>query len=322
MNFRRLGQTGLSCSVLGLGTGKLAALSSGVSTANALRLIAVAADFGINFIDTADSYGQGESEKVIGKALRGKRDKFIIATKAGYRFSRFIGLVCLAKPLLKRVLRGGGRKLAGDIRSGAPKTKILRQDFSPQHIRRAVEGSLRRLQTDYVDLFFLHDVPIEALGVDELFDRLGELKRAGKIRHFGVSSNHAAVLESARRRPGVTLAQTAINPARPADLWPVLSRLESAGFGVVANQIFNSGKLLAAKDPVFQERIERVRQNRQMSAQQILIQFAAAQPAVFSVLTGTTNPAHLRQNVEDLLSTSALTMEEIAFLRGATRTIE
>lgn len=216
------------------------------------------------------------------------------------------------------MFHGGGRKLAGEIRASAPKTKILRQDFSAAYIQRAVEGSLRRLQTDYVDLFFLHDVPLDALGDDELFDVLAEFKRAGQIRHFGVSSNHAAVLESALRRLGVALAQTAISPARPGDLWPALSRLESAGIGVIANQIFNSGKLLAAKDPALQERIERVGQNRQMSAQNILIQFARAQPAVCSVLTGTTNPEHLKRNVNDILSSSVLTVEEIAFLRGAT----
>jgi aryl-alcohol dehydrogenase-like predicted oxidoreductase len=247
----------------------------------------------------------------------------VIATKAGYRFSRIANWMGFAKPLLKRVLRTvrGSRRIAGEIRSGAPKMKLLDQDFSAASVKAALEGSLRRLQTDYVDLYFLHDVPLDVLNDDALFSVLDELKRAGKIRQLGVSSNNAAVLERALKRAGVSVAQTAVNPGRPHDLWSALAKLQQAGVGVVANQVFNSGKLLATKDAALQERLSRLQREKQMTGTQILLQFAAAQPAVFSVLTGTTKPEHLKQNAAEISSVSKLTAEEISFLRGDPATL-
>src|SRR5579872_5310093 len=146
MKFRRVGDTDLDCSIIGLGTGRLASVSGGVSPAAAVRLLGVAEECGINLIDTADSYAQGECEKIIGRALQSDRGKFIVATKAGYCFSTLTGVVRFIKPLAKQVLKKfkGGRSLAGSVR-----TNVSRQDFAPGVIRSCIESSLQRLRTDY-----------------------------------------------------------------------------------------------------------------------------------------------------------------------------
>ena len=120
MNFRQLGDT--PCSVLGLGTGKLASLSTGLNDAERRRIFETAADCGINLIDTADSYAQGDCERFLGKVLRGRRERFLVATKAGFRFANLGGLARLLKPLARTLVRtlrsgrenGGGRALGGD----------------------------------------------------------------------------------------------------------------------------------------------------------------------------------------------------------------
>src|SRR5580692_7208676 len=105
MQFRRLGDSDINCSVIGLGTGRLASVSGGISRADAGRLIGVAEDCGINLIDTADSYAQGECEKIIGAALQGKRGKFILTTKAGHSFTALGGGLRVLKPMAKQVLK-------------------------------------------------------------------------------------------------------------------------------------------------------------------------------------------------------------------------
>ena len=119
MNFRRIGDTDLACSIIGLGTGRLGSVAGGISRAEAARLLGAAEDCGVNLIDTADSYAQGGCERIIGAALRGKRGKFIIATKAGYCFGSVAGGLRLLKPVARRVLKyfKGGKKLAGNVRS-------------------------------------------------------------------------------------------------------------------------------------------------------------------------------------------------------------
>src|SRR4051794_35201591 len=104
MQQRRLGGTDLECSILGLGTGRLASVSAGISRADAARLIDTAADLGVNLIDTADSYAQGWSERLLGDLLRGRRDKFLVTTKAGYCFPDLPCALRLAGPFVKKIV--------------------------------------------------------------------------------------------------------------------------------------------------------------------------------------------------------------------------
>jgi aryl-alcohol dehydrogenase-like predicted oxidoreductase len=317
MNFRRLGETGIECSVIGLGTGRLASVSGGISRNAAAELIGVAQESGINLIDTADSYGQGECEKIICRALQGRRDKFIISTKAGYGFSSLGGGLKFLKPLAKRVLKAlkGGRKLAGNVR-----TSVSRQDFRPETIRNSVEASLRRLGTDYLDIFLLHTPPVTKMDDASLFEMLRGLKQAGKIRHFGVSSHDAAVMEKAPGIKGLSIVQTPINPLKSGNqqAW---KKLQAAGIGVVANQIFLSGKISGIAAPsddeareisIVKPKLESLASRKGISLNDLMIKYALGRPGVATVLTGTTKPEHLKQNVTAALASGDFSADEIA----------
>ena len=318
MNFKRMGSTGIDCSVIGLGTGRLASVSGGVSRGAGEKLVGVAAECGINLIDTADSYGQGECEKILGQALQGKRDKFILCTKAGYSFTSLGGGLKFLKPLAKRVLKAlkGGRKLASNVRSS-----VSRQDFRPETIRNSVEASLRRLGTDRLDIFLLHTPPVAVMDDAQLFELLRALKQEGKIRHFGVSSHDAAVLEKAISVKGLGVVQTPVNPLRAGN-GAVWQKLAAAGIGVMANQIFLSGKMAgiaqASDDEeakgiaIVKPRLDALAAAKKVSWNHLLIKYALGRPGVATVLTGTTKPEHLKENVAEALSDINLTPEEIA----------
>jgi aryl-alcohol dehydrogenase-like predicted oxidoreductase len=318
MNFRSFGNTGINCSVVGLGTGRLASVAGGISRTAAAQLIGAAEDCGINLIDTADSYGQGECEKLLGHALQGKRSKFIVTTKAGYSFSGLSGGLRFIKPLAKKVVKyfKGGKNLTGAIRSN-----VSRQDFSVGTIRNGVESSLRRLQTDYLDIFLLHTPPLPVMAEPPLWDLLRQLQREGKIRHFGVSSHDPATLGRALQLPGLAAVQTPVNPLQ-AGQREILTRLQASNIGIVANQIFLSGKLLgsvvgsAAEEREHASLIARLNslaQQKGISLNHLLIKYALSRPGVVSVLTGTNSPEHLKRNVADALSAHPiLTETEIA----------
>jgi aryl-alcohol dehydrogenase-like predicted oxidoreductase len=158
MKYRTLGRTGLTVSEIGFGAwgigGRTVAHTSYGDTDDAASLSALARalDCGITFIDTSSAYGNGHSEELIGQAFEGRRDRVVIATKAGY-----------------------------DAWDRPP-------DFSAGAILRSAEGSLARLRTDYIDLFQLHNAPREALEADDVREVLSSLQKAGKIRAWGVSA--------------------------------------------------------------------------------------------------------------------------------------
>ena len=159
MRYRSLGSTGLRVSEIGFGTWGLGGAANGAmaygptSDAESLRALKAAFDQGINFFDTADLYGYGHSEQVLGQALGGVRDRVVIASKGG-------------------MLDGSGK-----------------QDFTPSYLRTALERSLKRLGTDYVDLYQLHSPPAELLVRDgSIVAELQKLKAEGKIRAYGLSA--------------------------------------------------------------------------------------------------------------------------------------
>ena len=162
MKYRRLGQSDLEVSEIGLGTNNFGSTpgptnyGSQMTPEAAAEVIDAALDVGVNLIDTADIYSAGDSERYIGLALKGKRHQAIIATKFG------------------------GWWLGGPPGAGG----------SRDYIMSAVEGSLVRLQTDYIDLYQIHG-PDPRTPIDETLGALDELVRQGKVRHIG-HSNFAA----------------------------------------------------------------------------------------------------------------------------------
>ncbi|GMK37228.1 aldo/keto reductase [Paenibacillus sp. CCS19] len=153
MKYRRLGSSGLEVSALGLGTN---AFGKRADQSTSIQIIHHAIDSGINFIDTANIYAGTESERIIGEALEGKREKVVLATKAG-------------------LVRGSGPNESGSSRI---------------HIQQELEQSLRRLRTDYVDLYQIHTFdPYTPL--EETLRALDDMVRSGKVRYIG-ASNYAA----------------------------------------------------------------------------------------------------------------------------------
>ncbi|MBN2435981.1 MAG: aldo/keto reductase [Spirochaetes bacterium] len=178
MEKRKLGRSGIEVSALGLGCWAiggpfiLGGKADGwgqVDDDESIRAIHKALDLGVNLIDTADCYGVGHSEDVIGKALNGKRDKAVIATK----FAHF----------------------------GNEATKTLHGvNLTPDYIERACDASLKRLQTDYIDLYQLHEWNVALVEVDPILDALDRLVQKGKIRTYGWSTDlvNGALLFSQR----------------------------------------------------------------------------------------------------------------------------
>lgn len=159
LSLRRVGTSGLVVSAVGVGCnnfGKQGAASEGLEGTRAV--VDAAIDAGVTLFDTADTYGlePGMSESLLGEALRGKRDKVVIATKFGH-FGRDVGL--------------GGWGARG----------------SRSYVRRAVEASLSRLQTDWIDLYQIH-TPDNGTPIGETLDVLDDLVREGKVRYFGHSN--------------------------------------------------------------------------------------------------------------------------------------
>ena len=156
MQYRTLGRTGLRVSVIGLGTMVHAGHFGPMKDSESLGAIDAALELGVNFIDTSDAYGAGYSETLLGNALKGRRDKVILATK-------------------------GGNVMVGPDRG--------KRNFAPAYIGRVLEESLKRLQTDHVDLYQLHNPTVDVIEHGEVWEVLERAKKEGKIRHYGVSIN-------------------------------------------------------------------------------------------------------------------------------------
>ncbi len=162
MRYRRFGQSDLTASEVGFGVWTVGTPMWGITDeALGIRLLQRALDLGITFFDTADVYGDGLGERLLAKAFQGRREQVVYATKVGYDFYNHPGV--------------------------QPGQRERPQDWTPAYIRKACEESLRRLETDRIDLYQLHNPRIDTLRRDDLFLELERLKAEGKIRHYGAT---------------------------------------------------------------------------------------------------------------------------------------
>lgn len=201
MEYRTLGKSGVKVSEMCLGT----MMFGGPTTEEqSIKMIRVALEAGVNFLDTADKYNQGEAERVVGKAIRGRRDEIVLATKVGL-------------PM------GDGPNDAGSSR---------------KHIRAAAEGSLERLDTDYIDLYYLH-VPDPETPVEESLGALDDLVRTGKVLYVGCSNfwawqvAHAVGLQALRGWDRFAAVQPLYNIANRDCEVELLPMAAALGLGVV-----------------------------------------------------------------------------------------
>jgi aryl-alcohol dehydrogenase-like predicted oxidoreductase len=178
-------------SVLGFGC---SSMLGRVGRRDSLAALGAAYDAGINFFDTARSYGYGESEALLGEFLRGRRDSAVISTKFGILPAHASVLKRSLKPIARTLLQ-----LAPGARKAMQRQLAAQSSgghFSVAALHESLEASLRALRTDYVDMLFLHEPPVSAFDQDDLFAALKELVAAGKIRRFGIAST-PQVIEAA-----------------------------------------------------------------------------------------------------------------------------
>jgi aryl-alcohol dehydrogenase-like predicted oxidoreductase len=240
MRLSQFGDTDLRVSPLGLGCARIGGIFQG-NAGGFIDLLHAARDAGINFFDTADMYSQGESESLIGRAFFGQRHRVVITSKAGYCLPAQRKLAARLKPFLRPVIRFLGLKrsvLPSGVR-GAPT-----QDFSSSYLRTAVEGSLRRLRTDYLDLFQLHSPSAEAVARGEWLDACEELKRAGKIRHYGISVDTVAAGEAALKFTGISSLQLVMNLLEQEGAKVLLPRARERRLAVIARECLANGLLV------------------------------------------------------------------------------
>ena len=233
------GNTGMQVSELGLGCARLGGIFQR-GPQGFIELLSAAFDHGINFFDTADMYSQGESEKLIGKAFRGRRDRIIIASKVGYTLPGQRKWIARVKPLVRPVIRLLGIKRA---KLPAAVSGQLSQNFEPAYIRKAVEASLRRLRTDRLDLLQLHSPPAEIVRRGDWLSALQGLQRAGKLRFFGISCDSVEAAQAALGFP-ISSLQVVVSLLEQRTAAAIGAEARARGVAIIARECLANGLLV------------------------------------------------------------------------------
>lgn len=208
VNYRRLGSTDLEISELSFGTWAIGGDWGNHDDREALKGLERAMDAGVNFFDSADVYGSGHSEELLAKATKGKEDKVYIATK----FCR-----------------------AGNIHDP--------ENYSEKTVRTYLEGSLKRLNREYVDLYQIHCPPLEILQNTEVFALLDKLKQEGKIRYYGVSVETVEEGLFCMTNPNVSALQIIFNIFRQKPVQELFPVALEKKVGILARVPLASGLL-------------------------------------------------------------------------------
>jgi aryl-alcohol dehydrogenase-like predicted oxidoreductase len=320
VRYREFGKTGWRVSEVGFGGARIGGLlAQDGGRATSLRTLEATFDAGINLYDTADIYSQGESEILIGKAFRKKRDKVFIATKGGYCLPGRKRLVQFIKPLAKPLFQAIGLR-----RSAIPAALSgkLSQDFSPGHLRKAVEASLRRLQSDHIDLYQIHSPPREALVGEQLQDALAllaRLKAEGKIREYGIALDSADDAARCLSMGGIASLQIPFGLMDLEALNGVFDMASKRQCGIIARGCFGAGAMkpsltetqLRVIEPKWQRvlQIRQLAERMQRSPLEAALQFSLGFESISVTILGMRTPQHLAANLGYYRS-APLTQEE------------
>lgn len=280
---RTLGRSGLRVSALGLGAAQLG--RDDVSERDAERIVATALERGVNLFDTARSYGL--SEERLGRALRGRRDAAVIATKGGY------GIDGVA-------------------------------EWTGPCITAGVDAALARLATDRIDVFFLHSCPVDVLARGDVIEALGRCVDSGKVRAAGYSGENEA-LAWAVRSGRFHVIETSVNLCDQRGLDGAVREAAEKGLGVIAKRPLANAAWRFAERPVgdyaevYWERLRAMRLDPSPLAwDELALRFAAYAPGVTACLAGTASAEHFARNV-DLVLRGALDASMMARAREAFR---
>jgi aryl-alcohol dehydrogenase-like predicted oxidoreductase len=217
MNKRTLGTGGPQVSALGLGCMGMSEFYGQGDEKESIAVVHRALDLGVNFLDTADTYGKGANEELVGRAIKDRRDEVVLATKFG----------------IKR--EGTGRSV----------------ENSPEYIRAACDASLRRLGLDHIDLYYMHrrspDVPIE-----ESVGAMAELVRQGKVRHLGLSEVSAKTLRAAASVHPIAALQSEYSLFTRGIEAEILPAARELGVALVAYSPISRGFLTGTLPPAEQ----------------------------------------------------------------------
>ncbi len=298
MKKRRIGSSDLYVSEIGLGC-----MSLGTDEKTAIRLIHEALERGINYLDTADLYDRGLNEEFVGKAIKGKRDQVVLATKVGNRWE--------------------------EGKDG------WWWDPSKSYIKQEVKESLRRLQTDYIDLYQLHGGTIDD-PIDETIEAFEELKQEGVIRYYGISSIRPNVIREYVKRSNIVsvMMQYSLLDRRPEELFPLLRehQISVIARGPVAKGLLTERPLELANSTIkehgyldytydeLQTLLPQIKartgESRSLTA--TALQFCLYDPVVAAVIPGASRLEQLIENISAAAAPS-LTTEEYEWLKQHTK---
>ena len=319
MKRRVLGRTGLAVGPIGFGAWAIGGNRFGNSygstdDAESRRAVRRAHELGCNFFDTADVYGHGHSEEVLGAALDGIRPDVIIAAKVGGNFyNRDVNPL-----LIPRITEALGRPLA-EVAPDAALPVTHDACFSPAYVRFAVEQSLRRLRTDYIDLLQLHNPALGLIADPETYRVLDDLKAEGKIRFYGVSVHPPEEGLAAVEVTRPDTVQIVYNLVRRAAEDRFFPAARATNVGVIAREPLANG-FLAGKyrqDSIWEQgdirgrmprpyvaqlaalgaRVAELAGEAGVSAAQLALRFALDNDAVSVVIVGMKTVAQVDENL-------------------------
>jgi aryl-alcohol dehydrogenase-like predicted oxidoreductase len=313
MNTRKLGEQGLEVSELGLGCMGMSEFYGGRDEGEAIATTHRAVELGVTFLDTADMYGVGDNERLVGRAIADRRDRVTLATKFGNQ-----------------------RREDGSF---------VRINGRPEYVRAACEASLERLGVDHIDLYYQHRVDPET-PIEETVGAMAELVAAGKVRYLGLSEAGAETIRRAHATHPITALQTEYSlwTRDPEDV--ILPTVRELGIGFVAysplGRGFLSGRITSPDDldeadfrrnnPRFQgenlernlELVERVRElaeEKDVTPSQLALAWVLTRGDDIVPIPGTKRRRYLEENAAaaDIeLTADELSRLDEAFPKGAT----